>query len=154
MRHAMLLTLLLGALYLLPSAPDAAIPRALAGVEGKVLLVDFWASWCTPCRRSFPWMNEMHEKYREQGLTIVAVNVDRERGAAEEFLRETPARFQLHYDPDGELAEEFGVEAMPTSYLLDSAGNVLARHLGFKLAKAPEYEALIREALRGEEVDR
>ena len=136
---------------LYPAIPSAAPPESLGEAEGEIFLIDFWASWCTPCRRSFPWMNEMQEKYADQGLTIIAVNMDSERDLAEQFLAEMPAAFMLRFDPEGNIAKEFGVEAMPTSYLLDSSGNVLARHLGFKLAKTKEYEAVIRAALANSE---
>ena len=146
--------LYLGVLSLLAAgaaAPaQAELPAALGAIEGKVVWVDFWASWCAPCRRSFPWMNAMHEKYADQGLTIIAVNVDKERRLAEQFLRETPARFKLHYDPEGKLAEAFGVQAMPSSFMLDADGNVLATHYGFKLANTEEYEQAIRSALAGQ----
>jgi len=146
--------LYLGVLSLLAAgaaAPaQAELPAALGAIEGKVVWVDFWASWCAPCRRSFPWMNAMHEKYADQGLTIIAVNVDKERRLAEQFLRETPARFKLHYDPEGRLAEAFGVQAMPSSFMLDADGNVLATHYGFKLANTEEYEQAIRSALAGQ----
>lgn len=125
----------------------AELPEAFGTVDAKVVWVDFWASWCSPCRRSFPWMNAMHEKYGARGLQIIAVNVDKEKRLAEEFLAETPARFKLHYDPAGQLAEQFGVQAMPSSFLLDSRGNVIARHFGFKLANTGEYEQTILRAL-------
>ncbi|HEY9182735.1 MAG TPA: TlpA disulfide reductase family protein [Gammaproteobacteria bacterium] len=125
----------------------AAPPQGLEPVQGKVIWVDFWASWCVPCRRSFPWMNTMHRKYAAEGLEIIAVNLDKERALADGFLAEVPAEFALRFDPAGELAKEFKVQGMPSSYLLDSAGNVLATHIGFKTADAPEYERAIRDAL-------
>jgi thiol-disulfide isomerase/thioredoxin len=126
----------------------AAPPSAELGpIEGKVVWVDFWASWCTPCRRSFPWMNEMHAKYGAQGLQIIAINLDKDRAAADGFLAETPAQFALRFDPDGKLAKQFEVQAMPSSYVLDSSGNVVVRHFGFKLADAEEYEQQIQAAL-------
>ena len=131
----------------LPSAPGAEIPPALDPVDGKVVWVDFWASWCVPCRRSFPWMNEMLERYGDQGLQIIGVNVDKERALADEFLAATPARFDIRFDPAGALAERFGVEAMPSSFLLDAEGNVIAEHYGFRFEDADEYEAGIVAAL-------
>jgi peroxiredoxin len=92
-------------------------------------------------------MNEMHRKYARQGLQIIAVNVDTDRSEAEQFLKETPASFALKFDPDGELARVFDVKAMPSSYLLDAAGHVIERHLGFKLSDAGQYETAIRSAL-------
>jgi thiol-disulfide isomerase/thioredoxin len=127
----------------------AELPAAFGPVEAKVVWVDFWASWCAPCRRSFPWMNAMYEKYADEGLEIIAVNVDKERKLADEFLEETPAEFRLHFDPSGSLAESFGVQAMPSSFMLDADGNVLATHYGFKLADTEQYEQAIRAALDG-----
>ena len=115
--------------------------------RGKVVVVDFWASWCVPCRRSFPWMNEMQAKYGDRGLVIVGVNVDRDRAAAEEFLAELPANFRIHFDNDASVAEAFGVEAMPSSFVIDRDGEVIARHLGFRVRKQDEYEAAIVKAL-------
>jgi peroxiredoxin len=95
-------------------------------------------------------MNTMYRKYAADGLEIIAVNVDKDRKLAEEFLAETPAEFRLHFDPSGGLAEDFGVQAMPSSFVLDASGNVLATHYGFKLADTEEYEQTIRAALAGE----
>jgi cytochrome c biogenesis protein CcmG/thiol:disulfide interchange protein DsbE len=139
----MLVVLLVAVSWPAMSAP----PAGLGEIRGQLIWVDFWASWCAPCRRSFPWMNTMHRKYSSQGLQIIAVNLDAERAAADAFLRETPANFALKFDPVGELAREFDVKAMPSSYLMDASGNILERHLGFKLADAAEYEAAIKAAL-------
>jgi thiol-disulfide isomerase/thioredoxin len=131
-------------------APAAVAPGALpaaVGAAGKVVWLDFWASWCTPCRHSFPWMNAMQHKYGKDGFTIVAVNLDQDRAAADAFLAATPAQFTLQFDPAGALARQFDVEAMPSSYLLDRTGRIVVRHLGFKESKEPEYEAAIRAAL-------
>ena len=89
----------------------------------------------------------MQAKYADQGLVIVAVNVDRDRKAAEEFLAEVPADFQIHYDNAGAVAGEFGVEAMPSSYVIGRDGGIVARHLGFKVKKQGEYEAVLVAAL-------
>ena len=125
----------------------ASPPAELGELKGKIVLVDFWASWCVPCRHSFPWMNQMHQKYGDRGLQIIAVNLDDDKAAAEKFLRETPARFTLKFDPAGALARKFEVQAMPSSYLLDPSGNVIAKRFGFKLGEADQYEAQIRAAL-------
>lgn len=122
--------------------PDPLSPHA-----GKVVLVDFWASWCVPCRRSFPWMNDMQSKYADEGLVIVAVNVDNDPQAAQRFLDEYPPDFQVWYDRDRALARRFEVVAMPSSFLLDTEGQVVERHLGFQVLRQDEYEAAIRAAL-------
>jgi len=119
----------------------------LSAHQGKVVIVDFWASWCVPCRRSFPWMNAMQAKYEDQGLVIIAVNMDADGNEAADFLREYPADFEIVYDPDGELAREYDVIAMPSSYVFDRQGKQIARHLGFKVSKQDEYESTLAEAL-------
>ena len=129
------------------NSAHAADGFSLEAYRGQVVWLDFWASWCTPCRRSFPWMNEIVERYADQGLVIVGVNVDRERNLADEFLRETPANFSIVYDPEGELAKQFEVLGMPSSYLIDQDGNVISSHIGFRRDERENYEAAIREAL-------
>jgi thiol-disulfide isomerase/thioredoxin len=126
----------------------AAPPAALAPVEGRVIWVDFWASWCVPCRRSFPWLNSMQRKYGPQGLQIIAVNLDKDRALADQFLAEVPAEFALRFDPAAALAKEFGVQAMPSSFLLDADGHVLASHAGFRAADTADYERAIQAALK------
>ena len=119
--------------------------------SGKVVLIDFWASWCGPCRQSFPWMNDMHTKYHDDGLVIVAINVDNDLAAANRFLTDYPARFQVRFDADKSLAREYEVVAMPSSLLIGRGGQVVEQHLGFKVLKQDEYEAAIQAALNVEE---
>ena len=135
------------ALFCAGAAARAAPPPGLAPIEGQVVWVDFWASWCVPCRRSFPWLNSMHRKYAADGLQIIAVNLDKDRALADKFLAEVPAEFALRFDPAGELAKHYGVQAMPSSYLIDAEGNVLATHAGFRTGEAAEYERAIQQAL-------
>ncbi|MFQ5510410.1 MAG: TlpA family protein disulfide reductase [Candidatus Krumholzibacteriia bacterium] len=118
--------------------------------RGSVVLVDFWASWCGPCRKSFPWMNEMHEKYSAEGLVIIAVNVDRDRNAAQAFLKKRPARFQVVYDTKGQLAQKYELEAMPSSFLYDREGHLVSDHLGFVEKESAGMEADIEALLHGE----
>jgi thiol-disulfide isomerase/thioredoxin len=135
------------AVWTATSVARAAPPAALAPIEGKVIWVDFWASWCVPCRRSFPWLNSMHEQYGPQGLQIIGVNLDKDRALADGFLKQVPAEFALRFDPAGDLAKQFKVETMPSSFLIDAEGNVLARHYGFRTADTVEYEDGIKDAL-------
>lgn len=137
-------------LLLLASNTTAAADFDLQEFHGKVVVLDFWASWCVPCRRSFPWMNSMQEKYADQGLVIIGVNLDAVATDAQAFLRETPADFRIISDPDGTLAREYDVIAMPTSYIFDRNGDLVTRHLGFKVRRQAEYEALLAETLNKE----
>ncbi len=90
----------------------------------------------------------MHEKYADEGLAIVGVNLDMERADAEQFLQEYPARFAILYDGNQHLAKQFEVVAMPSSYVIGRDGKVIARHMGFKVKQQDEYESVIVDALR------
>lgn len=149
--------LLLSALFIHLSvhAADSLSPQLLKKLnqvaklqDGEVLYIDFWASWCNPCRKSFPWMNEMHKKYSSRGLKIVAVNVDTEAELAAKFLQQVPASFAVHYDPAGELATDFQIPGMPSSFIIDSAGRVHFSHTGFFLNQTHEYENEIVSLLK------
>lgn len=115
--------------------------------KGKVVYVDFWASWCGPCRQSFPVMNELQQTYGEDNFVIIAINEDSEPGAAEQFLAQYPANFTIFYDQNGELAKYFKVDAMPTSYLLDQAGTAKYHHRGFRQKDVAKLEQQIESLL-------
>lgn len=141
-------------LVLLAWAPaPAADTLDLDRYAGKVVVLDFWASWCEPCRRSFPWLSAMHDKYAHDGLVIVGVNLDMERADAKRFLEEYPAAFTIVYDENRDLARQYEVVAMPSSYVISRDGQITARHMGFKVKEQDEYEALILRALRESESD-
>jgi thiol-disulfide isomerase/thioredoxin len=118
---------------------------ALDRLKGQVVYVDFWASWCGPCKRSFPWMNELTERYGNQGFTVVAVNVDKKREDAERFLAATPARFTVVYDAPGATPAAWSVKGMPTSYLVDRSGRVVMVEQGFRDEQKAVVEQRIRE---------
>jgi cytochrome c biogenesis protein CcmG/thiol:disulfide interchange protein DsbE len=167
MRSRLRATLLLTPLFLLglaatarsapnPSAGDLvpAFKLAAAGgtiesdsLRGRVVYVDFWASWCEPCRRSFPWLADLHARYAKKGLVVVAIDLDQERTAADRFLSKYPAPFLVGFDPQGKTAEAFHVDAMPSSFLIDRQGRVLERHAGFDSKKAAEVEKRIAKEL-------
>jgi thiol-disulfide isomerase/thioredoxin len=119
----------------------------LAASKGKVIYLDFWASWCGPCRQSFPWMNDMQAKYAAKGLVIVAVNLDANAADAKKFLDENPAKFQLAFDPKGVSPKQFSVKGMPTSYLIDREGKLVLEHVGFNPSKKDELENAFKKLL-------
>ncbi|MEH6825246.1 MAG: TlpA disulfide reductase family protein [Motiliproteus sp.] len=121
--------------------------HALSDYKGKVLLVDFWASWCGPCRESFPWMNSMQQQYQTQGLEVVAINLDEEPELARAFLQQVPASFTVLLDTDAQLPAAFGLIGMPTSYLIDREGRIRARHVGFHASRVDDYENSIKTLL-------
>lgn len=127
--------------------PGLAGPVDSAALAGKVVVVDFWASWCAPCKRSFPWWNEMQAKYGARGLQVVAVNVDRQRAAADGVLAAGAPRFLVAFDPAGETPRRWDVKAMPTSVVVGGDGRVALRHEGFKDEDRAVLEAAIVAAL-------
>lgn len=127
--------------------PDSAIAARLSDLKGKVVYVDFWASWCGPCRQSFPWMNDMQRKYGARGLQVVAINLDAKRADADRFLAQNAAGFALAFDSKGESARRFAVKAMPSSMLIGADGKLLYVHQGFRLEERAELESRLAAAL-------
>ena len=120
-----------------------------ASLEGKTVYVDFWASWCAPCLSSLPLYNDMYHKYKDQGLEIVAINVDNPIEDGLDFLLDTPLDFLIPADPDGEAAELFEVIGMPTSYLIEPDGTVKLVHMGFRSGDIEMIEEAILDSLGG-----
>lgn len=134
------------------SAPGFKLPAQsgivnLERLKGQVVYLDFWASWCAPCRKSFPWMNEMHRKYEKQGLKVIAVNLDQERAPIDKFLQKTPAEFTIAFDPGGNTAKKYNLMGMPTSFIIDRRGNIQKTHVGFRQNDKQELENMILSAL-------
>lgn len=129
------------------TTPAAADSFDLRGYHGKVVYLDFWASWCAPCRHSFPWMRSMQERYGPQGFQVVAVDLDRDPKAAAAFLTKYGPPFPIINDPGGKMAVAYDIEAMPTSIVYDRLGKPRAVHLGFRESDTEKIEAEIRELL-------
>jgi cytochrome c biogenesis protein CcmG/thiol:disulfide interchange protein DsbE len=125
----------------------AASPFDISAFRGRVVYLDFWASWCGPCRQSFPWMQTLKNTYEDQGLTIVAVNLDADRVDAEKFLNQFKPTFEVRFDPDGRLADVYKVKSMPSSVLIDRHGVTRFTHMGFRPVDGAVYEAQLRELL-------
>ncbi len=100
--------------------------------KGKVVYVDFWASWCPPCKQSFPSLNLLRNELHAQGFEVLAINLDEEISDALDFLQQNPVNFPIAYDGQGICPEKYAVMAMPSSYIIDKKGIVREVHLGFK----------------------
>lgn len=132
----------------LPASVAKAAPALdLSAYKGKVVYLDFWASWCNPCRQSFPWMNDLEATYGKEGLVVIAVNVDHDHGLAEDFLQDNSANFKVVFDPDGQVAGKYDIRDMPTSVLIGRDGKVHDVHNGFYLNKEDEYREHIQKLL-------
>lgn len=139
-------------------APDFTLPSiyadqpaiSLSDLEGKTVYVDFWASWCAPCLTSLPLYNELYHKYSDQGLEIVAINVDNPVEDGLFFLEDNPLDFLIPADPDGETAELFEVIGMPSSYLIAPDGEVTLVHMGFRSGDIELIETEIQRVLAGD----
>ncbi len=121
----------------------------LSEFKGKVVYLDFWASWCDPCKRSFPWMNKLQEQYGHNGFEIVAVSLDEDRQDAEKFLARVPANFTVAFDETGKTAESYKLKAMPSSYLIDRQGRLVHKSVGFRNEVKKIIEAKIQELTGG-----
>ncbi len=135
-------------LTLLFSANTWAEDFSLDAYKGQVVYLDFWASWCGPCKESFPWLNQIQQKYKDKGLTVIGINLDKDKTNADEFLKSHPAVFKIIYNTQGDLAKKYGVKGMPFSVIIDKNGKILHSHIGFHMDKTNEYVQTIEGALK------
>jgi thiol-disulfide isomerase/thioredoxin len=135
------------------SAPDVPLRSAdgtavqLSAYKGKVLLVDFWASWCVPCKASFPALDAIYREYQPRGLEVLAVNLDEERRNADTFLSAHPHRMTVLFDPRGTAPVAFGVKGMPTSFVIDKTGTIRFTHMGYSGDADVRYRQEITQLL-------
>tara|TARA_R100001377_G_scaffold81028_3_gene60297 strand:- start:1360 stop:1866 length:507 start_codon:yes stop_codon:yes gene_type:complete len=120
---------------------------SLEALRGKTVYVDFWASWCAPCLRSMPLINELYGKYRDQGFEVIAINVDDPLEDGQDFLLDNPLDYLIAADTDNTVLNEFGVTGMPTSFLIDKEGTVRMVHMGFRGNDIEIIEAAVVELL-------
>jgi peroxiredoxin len=136
-------------------APEFSLPGqdgrtiSLADQKGKVVLVDFWASWCAPCRHSFPALNELFTDFRSRGFTVIAVNLDERRQDADAFLSTRPHELDVAFDPAGTTAKAFDLQGMPTSFLIGRDGTVRFVHMGYDDRTLAAYRREIDQLLGG-----
>jgi thiol-disulfide isomerase/thioredoxin len=123
--------------------PNSKVVAKIMDLKGQWVYLDFWASWCGPCRQSFPWMNELQEKKIIPGLSFLAINVDANKIDADRFLSQHPAVFALAFDASGVSAKTMGLKVMPTSYLINPKGQVALIHAGFRVEERREIQDTI-----------
>lgn len=122
------------------AGPKASLERLLNQHKGNVIYVDFWASWCAPCRESLPWLAKMQRTYENEGFTVISINTDNQKQLADDFLKSISHNFPVIYDPKGKLATQFKVKGMPSSFIFDRSGKIAITHTGFLSHKKTQYQ--------------
>lgn len=122
----------------------------LEDFRGQVVMLNFWASWCGPCRREMPLMDDLYQQYKNLGFTVLAVNVDENRDEAVRFLAKVPVTYPILYDSEGRVSEQYKVQAMPTTLMIDREGRVRFVHYGYTPGYEDDYEVQIRHLLHEE----
>jgi len=121
---------------------------SLSQLRGQVVMINFWASWCGPCRQEFPALDEIYGKYKPMGFTLVGINVESDKADAERFLGARPVSFPILFDPDNSVSGNYGVSAMPTTVLVDRQGRLRWQHRAYKPGDEAKYIEQIRAVLR------
>jgi peroxiredoxin len=136
------------------SAPDFTLPGdsgvavSLSDLRGQVVMINFWASWCGPCRQEMPLLEQIHQRYESLGFTLLGVNVEENPGDAKAFLKDRPVSFPILFDPDNGVSKLYDVIAMPSTVLIDRQGNVRYLHHGFKPGYENDYQDQVRALVR------
>ena len=130
----------------LPAAAGSAV--GLNDLKGQVVLINFWASWCGPCRQEMPILEQMYRKYRGAGVTLLGVNVEPKSGDAVGFLKSTPVSFPILFDTQSKVSTLYEVSGMPSTVIVDRKGKVRYVHHGYKPGDEGEYMDQIRTLMR------
>jgi thiol-disulfide isomerase/thioredoxin len=120
----------------------------LSELRGQVVMVNFWASWCGPCRQEMPLLEQLYQRYQPLGFTLLGVNVEEDSAAADKVLREIPVSFPILYDNRNKVSNSFQVKAMPSTIMIDRDGRMRYLHSGYQPGYEDEYQQQIRELIR------
>ena len=121
---------------------------SLADLKGQVVMINFWATWCGPCRKEMPLLDALYKRYSKLGFTLVGVNVEEDPSGAGAYLEETPVSFPILFDSNNEVSELYDVNAMPSTVMVDRQGNMRFLHKGYKPGDENEYQNWIRTLIR------
>jgi len=162
-RHVVIRSLLLGAILSVAPvlAGDATGPAAdfslparngdavsLRGLKGQVVLINFWATWCGPCRKEMPILEQIQKKYAPLGFTLLGVNVEEDTTMMEAFLKDVPVTFPILLDPANGISKLYNVSAMPSTVIVDRKGNIRYIHQGYQAGDESKYQDMIRQLIR------
>ena len=121
---------------------------SLEDLKGQVVMINFWATWCGPCRQEMPLLEQIQVKYEPLGFTLVGINVEPDSAAAQEWLAKVPVSFPILFDRNNQVAESFGVEGMPSSVFIDRSGNVRYVHRGYRPGDEAKYADMVRSLVK------
>lgn len=133
--------------FTLPSLTSTQSPIRLKEQTGNVILLNFWASWCSSCREEIPHLNALYEKYQPEGFKVIGINLDSNPETAQHFLLDTPVQFSIVIDQDKDISESYDISAMPTTYLIDRKGQLRYLHKGYEAGLEATYETQIKALL-------
>jgi len=137
-----------------PTAPGFSLPArtgstlSLDQFKGQVVMLNFWASWCGPCRQEMPLLDDIYRRYGKMGFTLLGVNVEPDRGSAIAWLKQTPVSFPILFDADSKVSKLYGVAGMPTTVFIDRKGNVRMIHESYNPGDENTYLNEIRSLVR------
>jgi thiol-disulfide isomerase/thioredoxin len=120
----------------------------LAQYKGQVVMINFWASWCGPCRTEMPFLENIYKKYHKAGFTLLGVNVEPDSKAADDWLKQTPVSFPILYDKESKVSKLYDVSGMPSTVIIDRKGNLRVLHHGYKPGDENEYLDNIQKLIR------
>lgn len=130
-----------------PSLKEAKLEGTLPDTTGKVVIVDFWASWCGPCKRSLPILKELYQDYKDKGVVVIGVSLDENKADMDAYLKKNPLPFTIVRDPKGQLGEKAGVEGIPATFILGPDGKVIEAHTGFTPSMKKDFSKTLDAAL-------
>ena len=136
------------------AAPDFTLPARdggtvrLSSLKGQVVMINFWATWCGPCRQEMPLLAKLQAKYEPLGFTLLGVNIEADSAAAQDWLKGTTVDFPILFDRQNEVAAHFGLQGMPSSVFIDRAGNVRYLHQGYRPGDESKYADMIRSLVK------
>ncbi|MEE4245994.1 MAG: TlpA disulfide reductase family protein [Kangiellaceae bacterium] len=162
MKHSLIITLLVLALFswstlakeVKEPAPDFTLKSMsgenvkLSELRGNVVMVNFWASWCGPCRQEMPLLDNFYKKYNKLGFVLLGVNVEEDSSKAQGYLREVPVTFPILFDNTNSVSKMYDVDAMPSTVLIDREGNLRFLHRGYKPGDENQYKKLMKKLMR------
>jgi thiol-disulfide isomerase/thioredoxin len=121
---------------------------SLSSLKGQVVLINFWATWCGPCRKEMPLLEQIQKKYAPLGFTMLGVNVEEDTRLMEAFLKDVPVTFPILLDPANGVSKLYNVSAMPSTVIVDRKGNVRFIHQGYQTGDESKYQDMIRQLIR------